>query len=81
MRKLKEILRLHHELVLARQEIGRSLSISHNTVADVIRRTEAAGLSFPLPGRGSAADMTNSPPNMVSEQGKDRDTRQAGVYL
>lgn len=49
MRKLKEILRLHHELGLTRREIGRSLSISHNTVADVIRRTEAAGLSFPLP--------------------------------
>ena len=34
---------------LVRREIGRSLSISHNTVADVIRRAEVAGLSWPLP--------------------------------
>lgn len=46
MRKIKEILRLY-ELGLARREIGRSLSISHNTVADVVRRAEAAGLSWP----------------------------------
>ena len=49
MRKIKEILRLHHELGLARREIGRSVSVSPNTVADVIRRAEAAGLSWPLP--------------------------------
>lgn len=46
MRKIKEILRLN-ELGLARREIGRSLSISHNTVADVVRRAEAVGLSWP----------------------------------
>lgn len=49
MRKIKEILRLHHELGLARREIGRSVSVSPNTVADVIRRAQAAGLSWPLP--------------------------------
>ena len=49
MRKIKEILRLHHELGLPRREIGRSVSVSPNTVADVIRRTQAAGLSWPLP--------------------------------
>jgi transposase len=49
MRKIKEILRLHHELGLARREIGRSVSVSPNTVADVIRRAEAAGLCWPLP--------------------------------
>lgn len=46
MRKIKEILRLD-ELGLSRREIGRSLSISHNTVADVVRRAEAAGISWP----------------------------------
>ena len=49
MRKIKEILRLHHELGLARREIGRSVSVSPNTVADVIRRAESAQLSWPLP--------------------------------
>ncbi|GAB4246191.1 MAG: hypothetical protein Kow00122_03190 [Thermoleophilia bacterium] len=33
----------------ARREIGRSVSVSRNTVADVIRRAEVAGLSWPLP--------------------------------
>ena len=45
MRKIKEILRLS-ELGLPRREIGRSLAISHNTVADVMRRAEAAGISW-----------------------------------
>lgn len=49
MRKIKEILRLHHELGLARREIGRSVSVSPTTVADVIRRAEVTGLSWPLP--------------------------------
>ncbi|MCE5255106.1 MAG: IS21 family transposase, partial [Actinomycetia bacterium] len=46
MRKIKEILRLN-ELGLPRREIGRSLAISPNTVADVVRRAEAAGLTWP----------------------------------
>lgn len=46
MRKIKEILRLA-ELGLARREIGRSLSVSPTTVGDVLRRAEAAGISWP----------------------------------
>ena len=46
MRKIKEILRLN-QLGLTRREIGRSLSISHNTVADIVRRAEASGISWP----------------------------------
>lgn len=49
MRKIKEILRLHHELGLTRREDGRSVSVSPNTVADVIRRAEVAHLPWPLP--------------------------------
>ncbi len=49
MRKIKEILRLHQELGLTRREIGRSVSVSPNTVADVIRRAEVAHLPWPLP--------------------------------
>ncbi len=67
MRKIKEILRLN-ELGLARREIGRSLSISHNTVADVVRRAQAAGLT-----KGAAEEMDETaldarlyPPTMPS---------------
>lgn len=48
MRKLKEMLRLHLELGLGCREIGRSLSCSHTTVAELLRRAEAAGLTWPL---------------------------------
>ena len=68
MRKIKEILRLHHELGLPRREIGRSVSVSPNTVADVIRRSEATGLSWPLPeDLGEAAlDACLYPPTAPS---------------
>lgn len=49
MRKLKEMLRLHLELGLGCREIGRSLSCSHTTVAELLRRAEAAALTWPLP--------------------------------
>lgn len=49
MRKTKEILRLHYELGLSRREIARSLSISHSTVGDLLKRAEALGLTWPLP--------------------------------
>ncbi|MCL4368738.1 MAG: IS21 family transposase [Actinobacteria bacterium] len=68
MRKLHEILRLHHELGLARREIGRSVSVSPNTVADVLRRTKAAGLSWPLPEEldEAALDACLYPPTVPS---------------
>ncbi|HEY8531698.1 MAG TPA: IS21 family transposase [Limnochorda sp.] len=49
MRKIREILRLHHVAKLGVRAIGRSLGLSHSTVAEVLRRAEAAGLSWPLP--------------------------------
>ena len=48
MRRIKEVLRLHHESGLGRRQIGRSLSISHATVRGYLRRAEQAGLSWPL---------------------------------
>ncbi len=67
MRKIKGILRLN-ELGLTRREIGRSLSISHNTVVDVVRQAEAAGLT-----KGAAEEMDEAaldaclyPPTMPS---------------
>jgi hypothetical protein len=37
MRKIKEILRLHHEMGSSRRQIDESLQIAHSTVGDVIR--------------------------------------------
>lgn len=49
MRKVKEILRLHYQQRLGMRQIGRSLSISHNTVSAIIKSAHALGLSWPLP--------------------------------
>jgi hypothetical protein len=37
MRKIKEILRFHHEMGSSRRQIDESLQIAHSTVGDVIR--------------------------------------------
>jgi len=47
VRKIKEILRLSGELGLSRREIARSLTVSHNTVSDVLGRATAAQVSWP----------------------------------
>lgn len=49
MRKIKEVLRLHWDLGLGNRAIARSLSVSHNTVIDLLNRAKAAGLSWLLP--------------------------------
>src|SRR3982074_1706970 len=50
MRKLREVLRLRYELKLGYQQIGRSCAIAVSTVHKYLKRAEAAGGSWPLPG-------------------------------
>lgn len=49
MRKVREVLRLRHELGLLQKEIARSCRISQPTVHRYLERAEAAGLRWPLP--------------------------------
>jgi transposase len=49
MRKIKEILRLKWSLGLSCRQIARSCALARSTVAEYLRRAEAAGLSWPLP--------------------------------
>jgi transposase len=50
MRKIKEVLRLKYESGLTHRQIGRSCGITHRTVAEYVRRAEAAKLNqWPLP--------------------------------
>lgn len=49
MLKIKELLRLRHELGLLQHEIARSCGISQPTVHRYLQRAAAAGLSWPLP--------------------------------
>ena len=49
MRKVREVLRLHHVAGLSGRAIARSLKLSPVTVKRYIGRAEEAGLSWPLP--------------------------------
>jgi len=49
MRKIKEVLRLKHELGLAQRQIARSCSSGLGTVHDYLARAERAGLTWPFP--------------------------------
>jgi len=50
MRKLKEILRLHHGSGLSRRSVAAALNIAYGTVVNYLNRAQAANLSWPLPG-------------------------------
>lgn len=58
MRKIYEVLRLHGDAKLGLRAIARSCGISHNTVKDLLRRAEDAGLSWPLPAGLSETELT-----------------------
>jgi transposase len=49
MRHVKEVLRLKWGCGLSERKIAHSCGISRPTVADYVRRAQAAGLSWPLP--------------------------------
>lgn len=48
MRKIREILRLYHEMGLSRRQIAESLQIAHSTVGDVLRTAESSNARNPL---------------------------------
>lgn len=54
MRKIKEILRLKHDLNYSQQTIADSTGVARSTVRDYLGRAKAAGLVWPL-----SDDMTN----------------------
>ena len=57
MRRIKEILRLKFEFNLDNRQIARSCNIPHSTVANYLRRAEAAGVAWPLPPDMSDTDV------------------------
>jgi transposase len=49
MRKIKEVLRLHHEASLSRRGIAQALNVSYGSVVNYLNRAQQAKLSWPLP--------------------------------
>ena len=49
MRRVREILRLHHEHGLSPRLIARNCQVSKSSVYRCLERAKAAGLGWPLP--------------------------------
>ena len=50
LRKIREVIRLHHETDLSNRAIARACRISNSTVGEYLARAEQVGLVWPLPG-------------------------------
>ena len=57
MRKIREVLRLSHELQASRREIALSVGIARSTVSEYLYRAEGAKLVWPLPEGLSDEDL------------------------
>ena len=70
MRKIREVLRLRHDLNVSAREIALSVGIARSSVAEYSYRADAAGLSWPLPEGISDEDLERllfPPPPSVEE--------------
>jgi transposase len=57
MRKIREVLRLKHDLHRSNREIGLSCGIGSSTVGDYLQRARNAGLRWPLPEELGDAEL------------------------
>lgn len=57
MRKIKDILRLHHETGLSNRAIAQALGIGYGTVADYLKRARQVDLSWPIPPQMQERDL------------------------
>ena len=49
MRKIRDIVRLHHAAGLSNRAIARAIKVSASTVSDCLSRARSAGIGWPLP--------------------------------
>src|SRR5947209_3490085 len=49
MRKIRDVLRLTHRIGLSRRQVGEATGVGKSSVADYVRRAEAAGITWPIP--------------------------------
>ena len=57
MRKIEEVLRLHHECGRSNRAIAEAVRASPTTVGDYLRRAQLAGLAWPPPDGMSEAAL------------------------
>jgi transposase len=49
LRKIRDMVRLHHAAALSNRAIARAINVSASTVSDCLGRARAAGIGWPLP--------------------------------
>jgi transposase len=59
MRKIKEVLRLHHEMGLSARQIAKSCHIARSTAKEYLDRAQRAGLTWPLSSELDDAQLEN----------------------
>ena len=66
VRKVREILRLHHEQALPARQIAAGVGCALSTVQECLRRAAAAGVGWPLPAQWDEASLESRlyPPAM-----------------
>jgi transposase len=57
VRKIREVLRLHHEAGLSNRAIARVCRVSNSTVGEYLARAEKAGINWPLPDELKEKDV------------------------
>jgi transposase len=57
VRKIREVLRLHHQAGLSNRAIARTCKVSNSTVGEYLERAEQAGVGWPLPDDLSDAEL------------------------
>ncbi|RIV22774.1 IS21 family transposase [Alicyclobacillaceae bacterium I2511] len=70
MRKIREVLYLRYENGLSSRQVGRTLSISHTAVDELLYRFQASGLSWPLPSdlEDATLEQLLYPPTTPSQE-------------
>jgi transposase len=57
MRKIRDVLRLTHTIGLSRRQVGEATGVGKSSVADYVRRAEAAGITWPIPDEIDDAEL------------------------
>ncbi len=57
MRKIRDVLRLTHTMGLSRRQVGEATEVGKSSVADYVRRAEAAGITWPIPDEIDDAEL------------------------
>ena len=57
MRKIRDVLRLTHTMGLSRRQVGEATGVGKSSVADYVRRAEAAGITWPIPDEIDDAEL------------------------